>query len=249
MDVGEEFSTVERTSKRSHVRVRVRRRLQARGGVHDGRGCVLDVVVDVPSEGIQDRGGGVGQRREDHDAVQVVPRRSGDHETDSGKQRGRNQIQEPHFRSAYLATKDGAKAVDATVGTRADRRLQMWDLGGQQALRPSWETYYQDTDAVVLVVDSTDRGRLGTVREELFRLLAHENLRRASVLVLANKQDLADAMTAAELSTSLCLTEIKKHSWHIQASCALTGEGLWEGMEWVSEEVKQKHKAKEGGES
>lgn len=124
----------------------------------------------------------------------------------------------------------------------------MWDLGGQQALRPSWETYYQDTDAVVLVVDSTDRGRLGTVKEELFQLLAHENLRRASVLVLANKQDLADAMTAAELSTSLCLTDIKKHSWHIQASCALTGEGLWEGMEWISEEVKQKHKAKEKGE-
>jgi len=100
----------------------------------------------------------------------------------------------------------------------------------------------------VLVVDSTDRGRLGTVKEELFQLLAHENLRRASVLVLANKQDLADAMTAAELSTSLCLTDIKKHSWHIQASCALTGEGLWEGMEWISEEVKQKHKAKEKGE-
>lgn len=100
---------------------------------------------------------------------------------------------------------------------------------------------------MILVVDSTDRGRLGTVKEELFRLLTHESLKHSSVLVLANKQDLSDAMTAAELSTSLSLTDIKKHSWHIQASCALTGEGLWEGMEWISEEVKQKHKSKERG--
>jgi len=33
-------------------------------------------------------------------------------------------------------------------------------------------------------------------------------------------------MTAAEISRQLDLTSIKKHQWHIQACCALTGEGL-----------------------
>lgn len=32
-------------------------------------------------------------------------------------------------------------------------------------------------------------------------------------------------MTAAEISRQLDLTSIKKHQWHIQACCALTGEG------------------------
>lgn len=50
----------------------------------------------------------------------------------------------------------------------------------------------------------------------------------------ANKQDLPDAMTVAELSDVLQLHTIKGHEWHIQASCALTGEGLWEGLSWVA---------------
>ena len=36
---------------------------------------------------------------------------------------------------------------------------QVWDLGGQANLRPSWATYYRSTDAVIIVVDSTDRAR------------------------------------------------------------------------------------------
>ena len=42
--------------------------------------------------------------------------------------------------------------------------LQVWDLGGQANLRPSWQTYYKNTDAVIVVVDSTDRGRIGIAK-------------------------------------------------------------------------------------
>lgn len=37
---------------------------------------------------------------------------------------------------------------------------QIWDLGGQASLRPSWASYYQSTDAVIVVLDSTDRARV-----------------------------------------------------------------------------------------
>lgn len=37
--------------------------------------------------------------------------------------------------------------------------MQVWDLGGQANLRPSWATYYRLTDAVIVVIDSTDRAR------------------------------------------------------------------------------------------
>ena len=37
---------------------------------------------------------------------------------------------------------------------------QVWDLGGQASLRPSWASYYRSTDAVIMVLDSTDRARV-----------------------------------------------------------------------------------------
>lgn len=74
-------------------------------------------------------------------------------------------------------------------------------------------------------MDSTDRERLSITRQELHKILAHEELSQSAVLVLANKQDVKGSMTAAEISRQLNLTSIKKHKWQIQACCALTGEG------------------------
>lgn len=42
--------------------------------------------------------------------------------------------------------------------------LKVWDLGGQANLRPSWQTYYKATDAVIMIVDSTDRARVGIAK-------------------------------------------------------------------------------------
>ncbi|XP_049717100.1 putative ADP-ribosylation factor-like protein 5C isoform X4 [Elephas maximus indicus] len=50
----------------------------------------------------------------------------------------------------------------------------MWDIGGQEALRSTWNTYYSKTEFIILVIDSTDRDRLLTTREELYKMLAHE---------------------------------------------------------------------------
>ncbi|CAK9798463.1 ADP-ribosylation factor-like protein 5B [Anthophora plagiata] len=66
----------------------------------------------------------------------------------------------------------------------------MWDLGGQQSLRAAWSTYYTNTEFIIMVIDSTDRERLGVIREELYSMLNHEELSKANVLVYANKQDL-----------------------------------------------------------
>lgn len=78
---------------------------------------------------------------------------------------------------------------------------------------------------VILVIDSTDRERLSVTREELYKMLNHEELVNAAVLIYANKQDVKDCMSAAEISKQLDLTSIKNQQWHIQSCCALTGEG------------------------
>eukprot|EP01023_Acetabularia_acetabulum_P039438 TRINITY_DN37964_c0_g1_i1.p3 TRINITY_DN37964_c0_g1~~TRINITY_DN37964_c0_g1_i1.p3 ORF type:complete len:189 (-),score=9.20 TRINITY_DN37964_c0_g1_i1:633-1199(-) len=134
-----------------------------------------------------------------------------------------------------------------TVGSNVESvkykniKFEVWDLGGQANLRPYWSAYFQNTDAVIIVIDSTDRARIGIVKSELFSLLKNHDLSKAAVLIFANKQDLKDAMSPTELSENLTLTSIKDHPWHIQACCALTGSGLMEGLGWLAERVRIKY--------
>lgn len=115
----------------------------------------------------------------------------------------------------------------------------MWDIGGQETLRSTWSTYYTHAQFIILVVDSTDRERLQLVKNELYKTISHEDLQKSSLLVFANKQDIKNSMTAAEISQQLNLTSIKDHPWHIQSCCALTGEGLYQGLEWIVSNIKK----------
>ena len=74
--------------------------------------------------------------------------------------------------------------------TYKNLKFQVWDLGGQTSIRPYWRCYYANTNAVIYVVDSADRDRIGTSKEELMAMLEEEELKDAAVLVFANKQDL-----------------------------------------------------------
>jgi ADP-ribosylation factor-like protein 5B len=133
-----------------------------------------------------------------------------------------------------------------TIGSNVEEvvhdnvHFQVWDLGGQDSLRSAWSTYYVNTHAVILVVDSTDRKRIGVVTHELNKLLAHDDLKNAVLLVFANKQDCKEKMTAAQIAQELELHKIKDHAWHIQACCALTGDGLYEGIDWITQKVAKK---------
>jgi len=111
----------------------------------------------------------------------------------------------------------------------------VWDVGGQDKIRELWKRYYQGTQGIVFVVDSHDRARFNTARGELVKLLLHEpDLVDAVVLILANKQDLPDAMSASDMEEHLGLDEMSQRQWHVQPSCAITGEGLYEGLDWLS---------------
>ncbi|KAK3732824.1 hypothetical protein QZH41_017724, partial [Actinostola sp. cb2023] len=92
----------------------------------------------------------------------------------------------------------------------------MWDIGGQESLRASWNTYYAHTQFLILVIDSTDRERLAITKAELYQMLANEELKQAAVLVFANKQDISGSMSVADISEQLNLVNIKDHGWHIQ---------------------------------
>merc|ERR1712167_22180 len=105
-------------------------------------------------------------------------------------------------------------------------KLNVWDIGGQQSIRPYWKNYFENTDALVFVVDSADRKRIEEAAIALEELLNDDKLAMVPVLVLANKQDIVNAMTPDEIGQNLSLTEVRDRPWFINGCNAKSGDGL-----------------------
>merc|ERR1712087_530274 len=102
------------------------------------------------------------------------------------------------------------------------------------------------TQGIIFVVDSNDKERIddsssdSSAKEELHRMLAEDELRDAALLVLANKQDLPNAMSVNEVTERLSLNQLRNRQWYIQSTCATTGDGLYEGLDWLSNTLNKK---------
>ncbi|KAF5855214.1 hypothetical protein ETB97_009659 [Aspergillus alliaceus] len=118
-------------------------------------------------------------------------------------------------------------------------QFTVWDVGGQDKIRPLWRHYFQNTQGIIFVVDSNDRDRIVEAREELQRMLNEDELRDALLLVFANKQDLPNAMSPAEITQQLGLQSLTRRPWYIQSTCATTGDGLYEGLEWLADALRK----------
>lgn len=112
----------------------------------------------------------------------------------------------------------------------------VWDVGGQDKIRPLWRHYYQNTQGLIYVVDSSDKERIEESRDELHKMLGEDELREAIVLVFANKQDLPQAYPVNEVTSKLQLNTLRR-KWYVQAACATQGTGLYEGLDWLSNEL------------
>ncbi|XP_017574003.1 ADP-ribosylation factor 4-like [Pygocentrus nattereri] len=116
----------------------------------------------------------------------------------------------------------------------------VWDVGGQDKIRPLWRHYFQNTQGLIFVVDSNDRERVAESAEELSKMLQEDELREAVLLVFANKQDLPNAMAVSELTDKLGLQSLRSRTWYVQATCATQGTGLYEGLDWLSNELSKR---------
>lgn len=118
-------------------------------------------------------------------------------------------------------------------------KFNVWDVGGQDKIRPLWRHYYTGTQGLVFVIDSADRQRIDEARQELHRIISDREMRDALLLVFANKQDVEGCMTPAEVQEKLQLTRIAGgvRQWSVKPSCATTGDGLTEGLAWLSKAI------------
>jgi len=124
-------------------------------------------------------------------------------------------------------------------------KFAVWDVGGQQSIRQLWKHYYSNTDAIIFVIDSNDTKRLQgneyTAKEELHRLMSESELSNVVLLVFANKQDLPNAIQPQELTDILELESIQQPH-HIVSAVARTGDGLFDGLDWLSSQFNKKKK-------
>lgn len=129
-------------------------------------------------------------------------------------------------------------------------KLNLWDVGGQQTIRAYWRNYFEQTDGIIWVVDSADTLRLADCRMELESLLMEERLAGATLLVLANKQDITDALTTADIVEKLSLNSVvgRKRHWRVSACSAYAGTSsndnknydedvLTQSLKWLVDDI------------
>ncbi|KAJ0561839.1 putative small GTPase superfamily, ARF/SAR type, P-loop containing nucleoside triphosphate hydrolase [Helianthus annuus] len=105
----------------------------------------------------------------------------------------------------------------------------VWDVWGQDKIRPLWRHYFQNTQGLIFEVDSNDRDRV-----------VEDELRDIVLLMFANKQDLPNAMNAAEITDKLGLHSLRQRYWYIQSTCATFREGLYEGLDKLFNNIANK---------
>ena len=118
--------------------------------------------------------------------------------------------------------------------TYKNLKFQVWDLGGQGSIRPYWRCYYPNTNAIIYIIDSIDRDRIESSRNEMMTMLSEEDLVGVPLLVLANKQDLPGAMSEVEISEKLGLTNITDRQWNIFKTSVIKNENVAESFDWVA---------------
>jgi ADP-ribosylation factor-like protein 6 len=133
------------------------------------------------------------------------------------------------------------KEITPTVGfnveqfSRSGINFTVFDMSGAGKYRPLWEHYFKDANAIIFVIDCSDKLRMCRVKEELKILLEHPDTKGIPTLFFANKIDISDHLNPVECVQYLDLDNVKDRPWHITPSNALTGIDFEKELALVAE--------------
>ncbi|KAH9045643.1 small monomeric GTPase [Lactarius pseudohatsudake] len=131
--------------------------------------------------------------------------------------------------------------LDSAGKTTILYRLQIGEVVSTIPSKPYWRCYFPNTSAIIYVIDSSDHTRLQTSRSELLTMLSEEELAGVPLLVFCNKQDVEGALKPEEISEQLGLAGGEKgRDWSVRGSCAVKGEGIEEGLDWLVNVIQKK---------
>lgn len=133
--------------------------------------------------------------------------------------------------------------IKVAIGSSRSITFQIWDVGGQEKLRPLWKSYTRRMDGIVFVVDSTETERMEEAKVELHKITRTSENQGIPVLVLANKQDLPVPLSVTEIEKVLALHEMSASTLHhVQGCSAVDGQGLQPGLEKLYEMILKRKK-------
>ncbi|XP_037461857.1 ADP-ribosylation factor 1-like [Triticum dicoccoides] len=124
--------------------------------------------------------------------------------------------------------------------------ISSWDVGGHDMVvfgrrMIAWRNYCPDAQqGLIFVVNGNDRDHIAEARPELHRMLNEDELRDAVLLVFANKQDLLNSMSVAEIIDKLGLLPLRRRCWRVYLCSAATGEGMYDGLDWLNKSLAYK---------
>lgn len=141
----------------------------------------------------------------------------------------------------YMKTVNNNDFYHAKCIDYKNLRITIWDLREERMFRRLFKVYYHRTDSIIFILDSCDENRLDIAIEGLHETLEDEELKDIPLLIFANKQDIRTI--SHDVMINKLETDKFKGAWHLQGTCAITGEGLYEGLEWLSQELKKRQKS------
>lgn len=129
---------------------------------------------------------------------------------------------------------EGMATLHCEVGAVTMEKLlvDVWDCSGEARLRTYWRHYYTGSHCVAFVVDCADRERLPEARAAFHGVVRDYQLLDAAILLIANKQDAPDAISADELARMFDVASLTQQC-RVVSAVAETGDGLQEAKKWL----------------
>ncbi|KAE8727570.1 ADP-ribosylation factor 1 [Hibiscus syriacus] len=124
----------------------------------------------------------------------------------------------------------------------------VWVGGGQDKIQPLWRHYFQNTQGLIFVVNRNDPDHVVEAIDELHRMLNEVNkvsfagsmFPMSMLCEMIGVSHLPNAMNAAEITDKPAIHSLRQRHWYIQSTCATSGEGLYEGLDWLSNNIANK---------
>lgn len=137
--------------------------------------------------------------------------------------------------------------VKGKLGRSKNVNFTIWDVGGQDRVRPLWRTYAKGAEGIMFVIDSADQETLEESKTELSQIFLNNEMNSLPILLIANKQDLPNAMDIEYLKQYLCNflkneTAFNQREVILKSTCAVTGDGLFEALDALYEMILKKRK-------
>ena len=115
-------------------------------------------------------------------------------------------------------------------------QVLLFDLAGRPEFEPFLFLPFPGACGMIFVVDATDDGQLDRA-STMLQNCANVLSPGTPIVFFANKQDLPNTISNTEITDRLHLDGLQSHPTHIQETCALSGQGLFEGLNWLLERV------------